>query len=200
MRCHSRRSRRSSMPLTTHTSPFHVVTAARSPPGRKSKAPNRSQERHGFSSGQVNVSTANGPSPRPISPRVVRRSGQRGGPPCVQRSSGSGGSAAFTSSSNCAMSAAAPPKVKILRRRRSLEGGNRRTDVAFGRGDPVRSSSPRARRGHRDRRARQRLRAARLARPPNSGTAGGHSGPAGPARTTPRRPSPRPKGRPRAFG
>ena len=72
-----------SSPLTSHTSPSQVQTAARLPSGKKSKPVSRSWAFHGFFSGRANVSTANGPSFLPIVAAVFRISGQRFGPPSV---------------------------------------------------------------------------------------------------------------------
>ena len=69
-RCHSRLARLSSIPDTIQTSPFHVDTAAR-PSLKKSNAPVRMREPHGFSNGIVIVSTANGPSSAPRTPLVT---------------------------------------------------------------------------------------------------------------------------------
>src|SRR5580765_7056242 len=57
------------MPLTSHTSPWAVQTAA-SPFGRKSMAVRNMSARNGLSYGTVSVSSASGPSLAPSWPLV----------------------------------------------------------------------------------------------------------------------------------
>src|SRR3954466_10050763 len=101
------------MPLTTHTSPFHVQTAADLPSAKKSNPPGRIHADHGFSSGSVSVSTTYAGSGffasivglTASAPFVSIACFQRPGPPLVSSIGSRGGGTAST--------AATPPSATV---------------------------------------------------------------------------------------